>query len=99
MTRNTQTLARFAYCFGLSSSLLSTPAAAQELGPSAPDTIGEPNPAPVVKSPYRADWDARYARARADLVAGRDAEADVEFDALAESAPTPEDASRAQELS
>ena len=51
------------------------------------------------KSPYRAGWDARYARAKADLVAGRDAEADVAFDALAANAPTPEDARRAQELS
>ena len=46
----------------------------------------------------RAAWDLRYARARADLVANGDAKAQVEFNDLARTGPTPEDARRAKEL-
>jgi len=46
----------------------------------------------------RADWDARYERARHLLVSGREAEAAPEFDQLSLSAPTEEDAHRASEL-
>ncbi|HEX3852153.1 MAG TPA: hypothetical protein VHW01_14375 [Polyangiaceae bacterium] len=100
MTKNTPTPRHYSWLFGLAFGLVAARATAQDLGPRAPDTIGGPGPtAPIPKSPYRADWDARYVRAKADLVAGRDSEADVAFDALAANAPTPEDARRAQELS
>ncbi|MEO6602271.1 MAG: hypothetical protein ABIQ16_20485 [Polyangiaceae bacterium] len=46
----------------------------------------------------QAAWDLRYARARADLVENRDAEAYAEFDDLARTAPSPEAARRAKEL-
>lgn len=48
--------------------------------------------------PDRADWDKRYAHARADLVAGREEGAQPQFESLAATAPTPEDARRATEL-
>ena len=46
----------------------------------------------------RADWDQRYERARAELVADHEAEAGAAFEQLSQSAPTPEDARRASEL-
>ncbi|HET7538271.1 MAG TPA: hypothetical protein VFK05_00315 [Polyangiaceae bacterium] len=46
----------------------------------------------------RAVWDERYEKARRALVAGQEAEAASEFDQLAASAPTAEDAQRATEL-
>jgi hypothetical protein len=48
--------------------------------------------------PDRSAWDTRYAEARTDFLAGREALADAKFDRLAAQAPTPEDARRAQEM-
>ena len=85
--------------------LITVPARAAEPDPSvhsaaegeAKPTIAGPD-AITVPPPVRQAWDARYARARADLVNNRDAEADLEFNELAANAPTPEDARRAEEL-
>lgn len=46
----------------------------------------------------RVDWDQRYEKARRLLVSGREAEAAPEFEQLSHSAPTEEDAHRANEL-
>jgi len=46
----------------------------------------------------RTAWDVRYARARGDLVAGNEDDAEAEFERLAAEPPTPEDGRRATEL-